>query len=154
MVANGIIDHSIHCRRNDAEKCGEEMVNQIKQRFKDPVILHIGYQPGHVKSLASSFKKLYITDLNPQNIGTEKYGIKIYNGRFNKKFIKKADIVYITGSAISNGTLLPLIKYCNKMRKDVIIYGVTSKGPAKLLGHEVFCPYGNNILIEEEFKTT
>lgn len=144
MHAAGRIDGTLHCKGTDAEKCGELLVNHIVERFGKAKVLHVGFQPGHVKALASALTTVYVTDLNSENVGKVKHGVKILDGRLNRKLIKKVDVVYITGSAIVNGTLFPLLAYCSKLDRKCVLYGVTAKGAAKILGYEVFCPYGRN----------
>lgn len=148
MQASGEIEGVVHCRGEDADRCGEMLAKHIKDRFGDVKVLHIGFQPSHVKALTSTFKNVFVTDLNPDNVGNIKFGLKILDGSINEDLIDDVDVVYITGSTIVNGTLFPLLEKCKKLNKQHILYGITAKGAAKLLGCEVFCPYGRNSLDE------
>lgn len=62
-----------------------------------------------VEMLAKSNYEVRVMDLNPQNIGQIKYGIKIENGadhEVKEEFIKNyADIIFCTGSTLANGTI-------------------------------------------------
>lgn len=136
----GLIDRAIHCRGADAEECGRLLANHILSKFGKVKVAHIGYQPGHVKATSSIFDVVYVTDLNPANIGKIKFGVKILDGSMNEEVIRKTDVACITGSAIVNGTLFELLKCCEVYGVKCILYGVTVKGAAKILGFDVFCP--------------
>ncbi|MHC1628726.1 MAG: Rossmann-like domain-containing protein [Candidatus Nezhaarchaeales archaeon] len=71
------------------------------------------------------------------------------SGDENPRVIEWADVVCITGSAIVNGTLFDLLKLCKKKGVHVIVYGVTVKGAAKIMGLPVFCPLSCDSLGEE-----
>jgi len=143
-----LIKGTIHCRQGEPEACGEELAKQILSRFGKARVAHIGYQPGHVKALAKVLgpENLYVTDLDPLNVGKVKFGVEILDGALNSEVLRKADVVYITGSAAANGTLPRLLGLCTAYGVKPIIYGVTGKGICKLLGLEVFCPYGHDSL--------
>jgi uncharacterized protein (DUF4213/DUF364 family) len=116
-------------------------------KFGKAKVAHIGYQPGHVKATSAKFNKVYVTDLNLENVGKVKFGFKILDGSKNVDVIKKVDVACITGSAIVNGTLFKLLNCCEKYGVKYILYGVTIKGAARILGYNVFCPLSCNELI-------
>ncbi|PUA31357.1 MAG: hypothetical protein B9J98_06700 [Candidatus Terraquivivens tikiterensis] len=138
----GLIDGTVHCRGADAEECGRMLANHILSKIGKVKVAHIGYQPGHVKATSSIFDVVYVTDLNPENIGKIKHGIKILDGSMNEEVIRDTDVACITGSAIVNGTLFKLLECCETYNVKYIIYGVTIKGAAKILGFDTFCPLG------------
>ena len=140
MHLSGKLPRTVHCRGVDAENCGELMVKYLKTRFGEAKVLHVGYQPGHIKALVSAFKDVYVTDMNPENVGKTKFGIKILPRKLNPKLIKKADVVCITGSTLINGTLFSLIAECEKQNTPFVLYGVSAKSAAKFLGYDTFCP--------------
>lgn len=144
LRAIGEIDRPIHCRKIDAERCGHHLAEYILNRFGRVKVAHIGFQPGHVKASKAVFDEVYVTDLNPENVGKVKFGIEILDGSMNEDVIRKVDVACITGSAIVNGTLFKLLEWCKGYGTKYILYGVTMKGAAKLLGYEVFCPFGQN----------
>jgi uncharacterized protein (DUF4213/DUF364 family) len=143
-----LIKGTIHCRQGEPEVCGEELANQILSRFGRARVAHIGYQPGHVKALVKVLgpENLYVTDLDPLNVGKVKFGVEILDGALNSEVLRKAGVAYITGSAAANGTLPELLETCSAHGVKPIIYGVTGKGTCKLLGLEPFCPYGHDSL--------
>lgn len=143
-----LIKGTIHCWQGEPEACGDELAKQILSRFGSARVAHVGYQPGHVKALAKVLgpERLYVTDLDPLNVGKVKFGIEILDGALNTEVLRKADVAYITGSAATNGTLPAILESCIAYGIKPIIYGVTGKGASKLLGLEVFCPYGHDLL--------
>jgi len=142
----GLIERTVHCKGVDAEKCGYLLAEEILTKYGKVKLAHIGYQPGHVKATSAMFDTVYVTDLNPENIGKVKFGLKILDGSMNEDIIKKVDVACITGSAIVNGTLFKLLELCEKYGVKYILYGVTIKGAAKIFGYDVFCPLSRDEL--------
>ncbi len=136
-----LIDKTIHCKGDDPKSCGKELAKQIQEKYDNPKITHIGYQPGHLEYCCKKFET-FVTDQNPENIGKEKFGTRILPASDNEKTMKKADLALITGSSVVNGSLPQLIKWCKEYGTKPIIYGVSGKGASEILGIESFCPYG------------
>lgn len=139
---------TIHCIEEEPERCGEEFASYLISKFGKVKVAHIGYQPGHVKAFTKYFgpENVYVTDLNPENIGSNKFGVKILSGSMNPDILKKVKVACITGSAAVNGTLPELLELCEKHDVEPILYGVTGKGVAKILNIDIFCPYGHEKL--------
>lgn len=146
----GLISGTVHCVGREPELCGVKMAEYTVSQFGYVKVAHIGYQPGHVKALARTLgsEMLYVTDLDPRNIGKLKFGVRIIDGALNSEILRKVDVAYITGSAATNGSLPELLNTCNTYGVKPIIYGVTGKGLAKLLNLESFCVYAHNSLKE------
>jgi len=72
----GLIERTVHCRGADAERCGYLLAEEILTKFGKAKVAHIGYQPGHVEATSAKFNKVYVTDLNPENVGKVKFGLK------------------------------------------------------------------------------
>jgi uncharacterized protein (DUF4213/DUF364 family) len=142
----GEIGGAIHCIREEAEKCGEMMAEEILKNHGKIRVVHIGYQPGHVKALSKVFSELYVTDMNAENIGKTKFGVKILDASMNKEIISKADLVLITGSSLINGTLFKLLEWCEKFNVKCMLYGITAMGAAKLLKLKIFRPFAHETL--------
>lgn len=136
----GLIEKTIHCGGDEPRKCGEKLAAYILEKFGRVKVAHIGYQPGHLEACSKEFDG-YVTDLNPENIGKVKFGRKILDGSANERVIRKVDVACITGSTVASGALPELLKWCNAYGVASIIYGVTSKGAAKILNFDAFCPY-------------
>jgi hypothetical protein len=137
---SGDVPRPIHCKGADAEKCGEMLATYLQARFGNPTVLHIGYQPGHIKALANMFEHVYVTDSNPENVGAVKFGVTVKPACLNEELIRKSDVVCITGSALINGSLFPLVEFCKKHDIPFILYGISAMSAAHLLGYENFCP--------------
>jgi uncharacterized membrane protein YgdD (TMEM256/DUF423 family) len=73
-------------------------------------------------------------DLDPDNIGTRKYGVTIGGPKETDAAIKWADLLLVTGTTLVNGTLPDFL-----VQKPVIFYGTTIAGAAHLMGWERFC---------------
>ncbi len=139
----GLVERTVHCRGDEPRKCGEQLVAYISENFGKVRIAHIGYQPGHVEACSKHFES-YVTDLNPENIGIVKFGRKILDGSANEEVIRKTDVACITGSTLASGALPKLIGWCETYGTEPVVYGVTSKGAAKILNFRYFCPYGHD----------
>lgn len=138
---HGKIETPVHCKQGDPIKCGKKLVEHILNKFGKEKIAHIGYHPGHLEACSKTFKN-YLTDLNPENIGKQKFRITVQNGTKNEEVIEKTDIACITSSSIVNGSLPQLLDWCEKHNTEPIIYGVSGVSAVKLLNLNGFCPYG------------
>ncbi|MBS3815849.1 MAG: hypothetical protein KGY45_04735, partial [Hadesarchaea archaeon] len=132
-----------HCQEGDPEKCGNELAEHILDKYGEAKVAHIGYQPGHLEACSKHFDS-QVTDMNTKNIGEEKFGVKVIDASENERVIKEADVACITGSTITNGTLPELLEWCETYETEPIVYGVTCRGAAEILGLETFCPYGRD----------
>jgi len=139
----GMVRGTVHCREEEPRKCGVQLAEYIRNNFGHVKVAHIGYQPGHVEACSKVFDS-YVTDMNPENIGSVKFGRKILDASKNEEVIKKVKVACITGSSLANATLPDLIKWCEACEVEPLIYGVSGVGAAKILGLEHFCPYGHN----------
>ena len=144
MNYSGEISGCIHCRGGDADRCGEILAEEVLRRFGRVRVAHIGYQPGHVRACAKVFREVKVTDMNPENIGRVKFGVKILDAAENEWVISKSDVVCVTGSSIVNGTLPQIVDWCNRYGVECVVYGITVKGVAKMVGWDVFCPFGRD----------
>jgi len=139
----GMVRGTVHCKEDEPRKCGARLAEYILRNFGNVKVAHIGYQPGHVEACSRHFES-YVTDLNPENIGKEKFGRKILDGSINKEVIRKANVACITGSTLTNGSLPELIEWCKAFGVKPLIYGVTGVGVSKILNLKHFCPYGHD----------
>jgi len=139
----GLIDRTVHCSGDEPEKCAKELVKYLKE-LNPKKIGVIGLQPAFVKEIVDTFgaENVLVSDLNPENIGKIKYGVKIIHGKYNEEVIKNSDIVLATGSTIANGTFEEIWNLAKKYNKKIIFYGTTIAGISKILGVERFCKLG------------
>jgi uncharacterized membrane protein YgdD (TMEM256/DUF423 family) len=75
--------------------------------------------------------------LDPDNIGTEKRGVRIEGPEATADAIDWADLLLVTGTAIVNGTVGRFLT-----GKPVLFYGTTIAGAADLMGWKRFCARG------------
>lgn len=133
----GLCQHTIHCKDEEPEFCAKELVDHIKNNFGNPKISLIGYQPAFLEKLSAHFT-VRVLDLDPDKIGTEKFGIGIEDGDTQfENVIKWCDLVLATGSTVVNSTLENTLN----IDKPVIYYGTTIAGTACLLGLDRYCQY-------------
>lgn len=135
MCSVGLVDRTVHCKNQGPELCAKQMVPFIKEKYGNPKILQVGYQPAIFQQIAENFD-MRILDLNPDNVGSEKYGVTVEHGIDDyDDAVNWADIILCTGSTICNGSI---VKYID-IGKEVIFYGTTLAGAAELLGLKRAC---------------
>ena len=137
MRHENLIEQTIHCRDKEPGLCAEKLVTYMKDRYGDPRIALIGYQPAMAASLSRAFA-LRIVDLDEDNIGKERAGVIVDGPEATPEVIDWCDVILSTGSTAVNGSLG---KFLNG--KPVVFFGVTVAGIAALCGFERYCPYGH-----------
>ena len=131
----GRVSKTIHCKDKDPKECGQELVKYINKSYGNPKVMLVGLQPRMLEAMKKEFE-LKVTDMDKDNIGQEKYGIRIDPPEKTKENLKWCDIALVTGTTVINNT----ISEYNNMAKPTIFYGVTVSGVAHLLGLDHFCP--------------
>jgi hypothetical protein len=133
----GLITKTVHCKNNQPRECSQELVSFIEKNYGQPKVAMVGFQPRMVEALAQRFK-LRVTDMDKDNIGKEKFGVKIDDPSHSEEHLNWCDIALVTGTTIVNDTIDQF-----RISKPVIFYGITISGTAKLLGLDHFCPLGS-----------
>lgn len=131
----GLVSKTIHCKDQEPRRCAEELVRYLRERYGEPKVALVGFQPRMAEALSRRFE-LRITDLDEQNIGQERFGVRICGPEKTQENLKWCDLALVTGTTLINGTLPQFLN----LPKPVVLYGVTIAGAAKLLGLERFCP--------------
>ncbi|MCP4681577.1 MAG: hypothetical protein GY864_04525 [Desulfobacterales bacterium] len=131
----GKVDGSVHCKNQGPADCSRELVNYIKSDFGNPKVALIGLQPRMLEALSREFE-VRVTDLDEDNIGTDKFGVMIRPPFHTQANLDWCDMALVTGTTLVNDTIGDL-----KTKKPMIFFGVTIAGPACLLGLKHFCPY-------------
>ena len=142
----GIVKGTRHCRDNEPEKCAEKIAADLLQRFGNIPIGIIGFQPAIMDHLVRKFgaDNIRCSDLNPNNIGSVKYGSRLLDGRKdNTELIRGSDLILVTSSAIVNGTFDDIHWEALSQMKHFIIFGVTGAGVSALLNLERVCHYAH-----------
>jgi len=132
----GLITQTVHCKNNQPRECSHELVSFIEKNYGQPKVAMVGFQPRMVEALARHFE-LRVSDMDKDNIGKEKFGVKIDDPSHAEENLDWCDIALVTGSTVINNTISQF-----RISKPVIFYGVSISGVAKLLGLNHFCPFG------------
>jgi uncharacterized protein (DUF4213/DUF364 family) len=142
----GMIEKTLHCKDEEPERCGLEIANILKGKGLKRVGL-IGFNPAILNALVETFGKdsIRVTDLNGDNVGKDKFGVSIWDGRtMTEKLVRDVELLLITGTTFVNGTYDSILKEIKRYKKDHLIYGVTASGICKLMGLKSVCPYGRS----------
>lgn len=132
------VEATIHCKDKEPALCAQEMPAYIQQQYGNPKIAFIGLQPALIQALHDVAFDLRVTDLNPDNIGQIRCGVRIDDAALNAEHARWADIILSTGSVLVNDTYHEL-----QQGKPVIYYGVTAAGLAELFHLPRICFYGH-----------
>ncbi len=133
----GLITQTVHCKNKKPRECGDELVRYIEKNYGQPRVAMVGFQPRMAEALAKRFE-LRVTDMDRDNIGKEKFGVKIDDPSQTEGNLNWCDIALVTGTTMVNDTIDQF-----RISKPIIFYGVTISGAAKLLGLNHFCPFGS-----------
>ncbi len=132
----GLITKTVHCKDDQPRECSQELARYIEKNYGQPKVAMVGFQPRMVEALAKKFE-LRVSDMDRDNIGKERFGVKIYDPSHTEENLEWCDIALVTGSTIVNNTIAQF-----RISKPVIFYGVSISGAARLLGLSHFCPFG------------
>jgi len=138
----GIVNKTIHCHGSEPEICSIELTKWLRKRYGNVPILLVGYQPAFAEALTKVFNKVFITDMDSDNIGKIVNGVTVADDSKNSYFMEKARVALITGSAVINSTLWSLIDEAKANNVEIIIYGVSAAGVAKILKLKRLCFFG------------
>ena len=132
----GMCECSVHCKDNGPEECAVQIRDFLKEKYKKGTkIVQVGYQPAILENISKEFE-VKILDLNPDNVGQIRYGVKVLDGvKDYDETISWADVVLCTGSTLGNGTIVNFLD----LDKDVWFYGTTAAGAAALMGWKRLC---------------
>jgi hypothetical protein len=129
----GLCGRTIHCRDKEPNECAVKFRDHIRQRYGDVRITQVGFQPKIIEALAESFE-LTVLDLDPDNIGTVRYGARVLGPDKQPEALASADLLVVTGSTLANDSIGDFLG-----DRPVIFYGTTIAGAAALMGWERFC---------------
>ncbi|MGI6486961.1 MAG: hypothetical protein GX964_09210 [Syntrophomonadaceae bacterium] len=132
----GLIDQTVHCHDEEPEQCAAELVQYLTREYGNPRVALIGYQPAMMEKLAGSFA-LRVVDLDPDNIGQVKSGVKVEGYDTTNEVLEWCDVIVATGSTVVNSTI---INYLNE--KPALFFGTTGAAACHLMGLQRFCAMG------------
>jgi hypothetical protein len=130
----GLVSNTVHCKDEEPRRCAQELVRYLDKHSGRRIAL-VGFQPRMAEALSQQ-SELRITDLDEDNIGREKYGVRIWGPEKTGEYLEWCDLALVTGTTTTSGTLAQFLD----RPKPVIFYGVTVSGAAKWLRLERFCP--------------
>jgi hypothetical protein len=133
----GLIEGTVHCRDQGPKQCAEALGDFIRDHHGKVKIAQIGFQPRMVETLASRFQ-VRVLDMDPENIGSRKFGALIESSQAFESVVNWADLLVVTGTTLVNGTLPDFVG-----AKPAVFYGTTIAGAAYLMGWERFCACSN-----------
>ena len=137
LCSLGRCGNTVHCRTDGPERCAAAARSILREQWPNANnVTLVGYQPALLQMLAESgYDTVRVLDLNPANIGQERFGITIEDGQTcTESAISSADLILCTGSTLSNGTIVDYIGL-----DKVVFYGITAAGAAELLGLRRLC---------------
>ena len=137
----GLVEGTLHCKDDAPEKCGFEMAMTARITDAQTVGL-IGFNPSIAHALTREFgtEAVRITDLNPQNVGTRKAGVTIWDARTQTtELIKTRDLILVTGTTLVNGTFDEILNLARAAHKRLVVYGTTAAGVCRLMNIERWC---------------
>lgn len=132
----GIVQNTVHCKDDKPPQCAAELASYIKTKFGKPKIALVGFQPRIAQVLAKEFE-IRITDMDWENIGVRKFGIRIGGPERTERNLAWCDVALVTGSTLTNDSIRELV-----MENNIIYYGVTIAAAAHFLNLKRFCPCG------------
>jgi uncharacterized protein (DUF4213/DUF364 family) len=138
----GMVTGVRHCRDKEPEECATQIAQYILTNYGRVKIGMVGYQPAILENLTTTFgaDNVRCTDLNPKNIGSQKFGVEIWDGSSqNTELSRWCDLLLVTSSTLTNNTFDAIRAEADSQGKRLIIFGVTGAGTSALLGLERVC---------------
>ena len=129
----GLVDTTIHCRDEEPGQCARQLNTYLMERFGKVRITQVGFQPRMAQILAEHFP-FRLLDLDPDNIGTRKFGVTVEGADKTAGAVAWADVLLVTGTTLVNDTIGQFLT-----DKPVVFYGTTIAGAAHLMGWDRFC---------------
>lgn len=137
----GLVNHTVHCIDNEPEECARKISQHILEKHGLCNVGIIGYQPAILENCVRVFgaERVKISDLNSDNVGTVRYGVKVLDGLTEtKKLVDFADVLLITGSVFANGTYKEVLDQVQG--KLCYFYGTTCAALAQINRMNRLCP--------------
>jgi hypothetical protein len=132
----GMASKTVHCKDDQPPQCAKELLSYIKENYGHPRVALVGLQPRMAEALSRELD-LRVTDMDPDNVGHEKFGIRIGGPEETPENIAWCDLALVTGTTLTNDSLRELLT-----EKPTVFYGVTIAACAYFLKLTRFCPYG------------
>lgn len=127
------VQGTVHCRDEGPALCAKELIPFIKERYGQIKITQVGFQPRMVEQLSAAFE-YRILDMDPDNIGSSKFGVIVEGPEATEEAVSWADLLFVTGTTIVNATIDDFLN-----KKPILFYGTTIAGAAHLMNWNRFC---------------
>jgi hypothetical protein len=140
----GMLDATLHCKDDDPERCGAEIARALQLEHRPATVGLIGMNPAIAEHLAQTFgaDHLFITDLDPDKVGTSRFGVDIWNGaERTEELVASVDLLLVTGTTLVNGTYERIRDLARTHDTRLVLFGVTAAGASLLAGLERICPF-------------
>lgn len=139
----GRVDCTVHCRDDEPEACGEEIADTILERHGLVTVGLIGLNPAIAENLVRVFgpEGVLIADLNPDNIGEDRFGVRVWDGGDRTmELIDRSAVVLVTGTTLQNDTFEGIWSLIHARGKAGYLFGVTGGGVCALNSIPRLCP--------------
>lgn len=137
----GKANNTIHCLNNEPEDCAKQICQDLIKNHGHCKVGIIGYQPAILEHCVETFgaEKVLITDLNRDNVGDERYGVRVLDGFTDTdKLVDFADVLLVTGTILANGTDESVLRAIQ--HKPFYFFGTTCAGLAYINDYKRLCP--------------
>ena len=124
MAHLGMVTGVRHCHDEEPERCAGEIAQHILTNYGKTKVGLVGYQPAILENLVLVLgaDNVHCTDLNPKNIGTEKFRAEIWDGKSDTvRLITWCNILLATSSTIVNDTFDTLKKEADLQNKKLSV---------------------------------
>lgn len=141
----GLAEGTVHCLDDEPRACGGKLVDELADRFGSKRYGLVGLQPSILAALVERFGagSIRVVDLDAENIGTERFGVKVWDGSKSlSDLVAQSDVVLATGSSIVGRTIDEIADRAASAGRPLVFFGNTISGVAALLGLERICPLG------------
>ena len=146
MASLGTVTATRHCKDEEPETCAREIADYLMANYGQNRIGQIGLQPAILENLTRVFGKENVscTDLAVKNIGADKFGVEIWDGRTRTdELIEHSDIILATSSTIINDSYDHIARVCADTGKRLIIFGISGASAAAVGNLERLCFQGH-----------
>jgi molybdate transport system ATP-binding protein len=139
----GLAEKTVHCKDESPDLCARTMAEHLAETFgMDQVVGIVGYHPAIIKRVSETFgpERVRVTDLNPKNVGYQRFGVEIWHGeRDLVRLAQDSTIALVTGSALSNGSFDTVWDTLKEHHVKAFCFGTTIAGIAALLEYPRLC---------------
>jgi len=140
-----MVQATVHCKDEDPEECAAKIADHILKAHGRITVGLLGLNPAIGEKLVDIFgaDHVHISDLYKDNIGKERFGVIVWDGRHRTEdLIAASDLILFTGTTLQNDTFDEIWRSIQAKGKKYLVYGVTAAGFCTLHNIERICPCG------------